>query len=89
MKQIQLNFFSDPGHGWLEVSKTLLEELDIKQKISHFSYMGRYNDMVYLEEDCDAGIFMDAAKAAGIEVSFNEIYQENTPIRHYNAYCGF
>ncbi len=51
--------------------------------------MGRDNDMVYLEEDCDAGIFMDAAKAAGIEVSFNEIHQENTPIRHYNAYCGF
>ncbi len=29
MKKIQLNFFSDPSHGWLEVSKTLLEELDI------------------------------------------------------------
>ena len=47
-------FFADPGHAWLRVLKT--EIIPIKDKISSFSYMnGKY---VYLEEDCDASVFL-------------------------------
>ena len=85
-QSMSLNFFSDPGHAWLEVSKSLLKQLDVEQQISSFSYVNHSSDMVYLEEDSDAGIFMDAAKQAGIEISFDEIHQENTPIRSYLPY---
>ena len=86
---MNLNFFSDPGHAWLEVSKSLLKQLNVEHQISSFSYINHSSGLVYLEEDCDAGIFMDAAKQAGIKVSFDEIHQENTPIRHYLPFHAF
>ena len=36
--------------------------------------------------ESDAGIFMDAARAAGIEVTFREVHQDPTPIRDYPHY---
>jgi hypothetical protein len=51
-------FHSDSGHGWLEVNRKLLSELGILEKITPFSY--QKGEMVYLEEDCDAGKFIDA-----------------------------
>ena len=86
---MSFKFFSDPGPGWLEVSKSLLKQLNVEHHISSFSYVNHSSDMVYLEEDCDAGIFIDAAKQAGIEVSFDEIFQESTPIRSYLPYHRF
>lgn len=89
MNRLHLTFYSDPGHAWLEVSKSLLQQLKIKHHISSSSYVNHSSDMVYLEEDSDAGIFMEAAKQADIEVSFDEIHQENTPIRSYLPYHSF
>ena len=56
-----------------------LQELGVDlAKITTCSYrlrkLGR--DVVFLEEDCDAGVFLDAAKAAGWEVK--------TSMRNYN-----
>jgi hypothetical protein len=51
-------FWSDPGHGWLEVSYQDLIVLDIFGKISGYSY--RKGDKVYLEEDMDAGTYITA-----------------------------
>jgi hypothetical protein len=59
------NFYADPGHGWLKVPMSLLDELGIKDRISQFSYVRK--DFAYLEEDLDAGIFIDAMKHRGIE----------------------
>ena len=57
-------FHVDPGHGWLEVSKQELFDLDIYKQISQFSYEKR--GTVYLEEDCDARYFFEAyEKVAG------------------------
>jgi len=53
-------FYSDPSHGWLEVPNIELQELDIFNKISQYSYINK--DMAYLEEDCDANIFINAYK---------------------------
>ena len=81
----QYIFTSDPGHGWLRVLKTEIEP--IKDKISHYSYMnGKY---VYLEEDCDAGIFM-LHKWGSYEEAHKHIkdkYVENTKIKDYEPYC--
>ena len=51
-------WYSDPGHGWLKVDLKILNLMAIAHKISHFSYVrGNY---AYLEEDVDAGIFINA-----------------------------
>jgi len=56
-------FFSDPGHGWLRVQRAKLQQLGIEEKITPYSYQrGRW---AYLEEDCDAGTFIEAMRAAG------------------------
>jgi hypothetical protein len=82
---MNLRYISDPGHGWLEVPKTLLKELAIQDKITAYSYEnGR---MVYLEEDCDMATFMQACYANKHVVSIEDVYQERTPIRGYQQYA--
>lgn len=83
-KKLTLTFHSDPGHGWLAVPMTLLRGLGIADAISRCSYMR--GDTAYLEEDADASVFMEAAKAAGIEVQFLEKFEDPTPIRNYASY---
>jgi len=81
MKAKKLTFINDPGHGWLSVSNKDVKELGIADRISRFSYMSPTRS--YLEEDCDAGIFIDAAKEAGWELELKNSYCETTPIRNY------
>ena len=84
-KQKQYYFHEDPGHAWLAVKRNELIRLGILNDISPFSY--QQGKSVYLEEDCDAGVFMDAKKKLGEEVVFKERYQDNTPIRGYAHFC--
>ena len=81
---MKFNFHSDPGHGWLAVKRNELIRLNILNKISRYSY--QKGNTVYLEEDCDAGVFMEAKKALGETVTFKETYQDNTPIRNYQQF---
>lgn len=46
-------YYTDPGHGWVEVPLELIHELGLTNKITPYSY--QRGDMAYLEEDCDAG----------------------------------
>lgn len=75
-------FISDPGHAWLEVPSEEVKRLKIKP--SGYSYT--HKEFHYLEEDCDAPLWIAAKKAAGEEFEFVEVHQENTPIRNYR-YC--
>jgi len=84
MKTKKLTFHADPGHGWLEVEFSDLEELNIQEKISRYSHIR--GNKVYLEEDCDASLFLDFAKNNGWTINIQEKYQENTPIRNYKNY---
>lgn len=81
---MKYRFISDPGHGWLEVSKDELTRLGLTDKVSHYSY--QHEDKAYLEEDCDLSLFMSAKTDLGEEVEFIEVYQENTPVRHYESW---
>jgi hypothetical protein len=54
------NFYSDPSHGWLAVKISDLFLLGIAHKISKYSYMRGLT--AYLEEDCDAQIYIEAHK---------------------------
>ena len=57
MRSQAFTFYCDPGHAWLKVPLTLLEDLGLTGKISRFSY--RSARFGYLEEDCDAGLFIE------------------------------
>ncbi|MCP4374000.1 MAG: hypothetical protein GY797_38735 [Deltaproteobacteria bacterium] len=82
---MQFVFYSDPGHGWVKVPVVLLRQLKITDKISRFSYCR--GDYAYLEEDSDAGIFIEAMKKASKEVSFKESSTDRqSRIRNYNSY---
>ena len=77
-------FTSDPGHGWLRVPKVEIEP--IKDKISSYSYEnGKY---VYLEEDCDAGVFMlhNWGSYEEAHKHIKEKHVETTAIRSYSQY---
>jgi hypothetical protein len=81
---MKYRFIADPGHAWLEVDMS--EAIALGVKPSAYSY--KHNGMWYLEEDCDAPLFVAAKKARGEPVEFVEVYQENTPIRTYNHIRG-
>ena len=79
-------FHSDPGHGWLAVKRKELARLNILNKISSCSY--QKGGTVYLEEDCDASLFIQAKKDNGETFEYKESHQENTPIRYYNHFSN-
>lgn len=83
----KFNFHYDAGHGWLKVS--LYDALDVGLDLKDFSVFSyrRGNELfleLFLEEDCDAGVFVKAWKAAGRDISFVEIDDGyDSPIRNY------
>ena len=75
-----------PSHGWIEVP--LEEQENISYKISRYSYMNRKTGKAYLEEDCDAAIFIKKLKDTDTPYDIKEVYQENTFIRNLPSF-GF
>ena len=74
MKTRDLNFYSDPSHGWLEVKRSDLIALGIEDQISRFSY--EQGARVYLEEDNDMSRFMEAAAAAGWTIKTADFHND-------------
>jgi len=58
----------DPGHGWLRVPVETCEGL----RVSEYSYIDRRAGVIFLEEDCDAGLWLRAhgANASDYRVTF-------------------
>jgi hypothetical protein len=80
-----LTFYSDPGHGWLKVPRSLVTRLAVE--VTPFSY--QRGDYVYLEEDLDAGALVKAARAAGMTVTFNPQHtNRRSRIRSYAPYTA-
>jgi len=79
-------FHEDPGHGWLAVKRAELERLGILNQVSSCSY--QRGDTVYLEEDCDAALFVEAKEKAGEPFEHRVSYQERSPIRHYAPFSA-
>jgi hypothetical protein len=60
---MKLDFYEDPGHGWLAVPLELLDSLQLLDKVSSYSYIrGRF---AHLEEDCDYSLFANIGAMAG------------------------
>lgn len=77
-------YHTDPGHGWIEVPMAELCRLGIERAITPFSY--RHGDTAYLEEDCDAPLFIETLRTQGVEIKLVPRHQEVTPIRRYDSY---
>jgi hypothetical protein len=74
---------SDAYHGWLEVPVEEIEKLGIKNNISNFSYIN--NNLAYLEEDCDAVLFIKAyEKYFGSKPKIS--FKENNKIRYFSRF---
>lgn len=85
MKPLTLNFYADPGHGWLACKRSLVAELGLLRQITPYSY--QRGGTVYLEEDCDASLVTQALRDKGIAFIFKEKHTDKTsPIRSYERY---
>lgn len=87
---MKIRYTQDPGHGWIHVRRNVLQGLGISDKITHFSY--QKGNMVYLEEDVDAGTFFKALKekknlsvGEGVEV-VHSYYDKSCYIRSLESY---
>ena len=76
----QFTFYTDPGHGWLAVTFTDMIELGLKpDDFSQYSY--RHGDVAYLEEDCDAAVFVNAyTQVKGERPKFREVHTDSDSI---------
>jgi hypothetical protein len=86
---------TDSGHGWLQVKKEALKIFNIEHLISSFSYED--GEFVYLEEDCDAPLFLEhlygqkewwnnEKHKAHYRAIPNYNYDGDAPCRNYNSY---
>jgi hypothetical protein len=83
---MKLHFTADPGHGWLHVKRAVaLDVMGIDfVRLSSCSY--QRGKTLYLEEDCDALLFMNCARARGLEIDvvYNHT-DRSAPIRSYES----
>lgn len=82
---MKLTFHADGGHAWLKVSNKNILKSGIKNEISRCSYMT--NTHTYLEEDCDAELYLKYCELNGIEVELVQKYSnKSSSIRSYRPY---
>lgn len=83
---MKFRYYSDPGHGWLAVKRSLIDMLGISSQISRYSY--QKGNTVYLEEDCDLALFAQSFSAVGGWIEYINKYTDRpSPIRNYQKYC--
>lgn len=82
---MKITFFHDNGHGWYSVKRSKLESMGVLNKVSEFSY--QKGDSVYLEEDCDAGLFFNNLSGQELDlIEVIESYSNRSPIRNYERF---
>jgi hypothetical protein len=78
-------YHQDSGHGWLEVPAREIRAMGLEGRITPCSYL--YQDKAYLEEDMDAGTFLDMRKLLPKPVSIQNNYMDGMcRIRDYPHY---
>jgi hypothetical protein len=79
------DFYQDPGHGWLKVTRKEIYKLGIENDISPFSY--QRGDYVYLEEDGDLSKFLAKKISIGESVERRDHHSnKSSKIRSYEDY---
>ena len=82
-------YIQDPGHGWLRVPHSEFAPFtEIHSLVSTYSYLS--DKYVFLEEDVDMQLFIDARTKAGL-VTKAKPYQNKSresKIRKYDTYSA-
>jgi hypothetical protein len=81
-----VNYHHTSQHGYLAVPCELILKAGIQENISGYSYMSVSGRTVYLEEDCDAGLFADACKAKGIDYQLVHILPSKLNLNRLQGY---
>ena len=81
----------DPGHGWIAVPCTELNELGIIDQITGYSYLSSKRTIAYLEEDCDVTTWSKAWEKHGVSWAalkslIKSTYYPNAPCRNFQSY---
>ena len=77
MSTSTFQFVADAGHGWLKVLRNEIEDLELLEDISSFSYYNPKTNEVYLEEDCDMPLFLEAySKKYGDKIQLLESHTD-------------
>jgi hypothetical protein len=73
-------FYVDPGHGWLSVTRSDLVTLGLSARdFTTCSYVSEDGNRLYLEEDCDAGKFIQAYEAkTGSRITVTEKHLDSS-----------
>lgn len=81
-------YIQDPGHGWVRVPKTELAKAGCEADISRHSFQKGNN--VFLEQDCDLQIFVDARRSQGLETKLRPYVNKSrtSRIRNYTSYTA-
>jgi len=72
----QINYYASPSHGWIKVKIKDLYDLDILLDVSEYSFITSDLQEAYLEEDCDAGLFVESFGKDKIELIHQEIEED-------------
>jgi hypothetical protein len=82
---MKITVYTDPGHGWGAVKRSVLSAFGIADKVSSYSY--QRGQTVYLEEDCDLSLLVGALRQRGITPEWVERHTDRrSPIRSYDHY---
>ena len=81
-------YIQDSGHGWVRVPKTELVKSCCAADISRHSFQKGNN--VFLEQDSDLQIFVDARASLGMETKLRPYVNKSRPsrIRNYTSYTA-
>lgn len=82
MEVIKAYWTTDDSHAWLVVSNKLAQKV---KGISAFSYLAP-NGNAFLEEDCDAYLFIEHYGEDNIEIISPVRHKGQSPCRNYPRY---
>ena len=82
-----IKYYSDPAHGWYAVKRTVLDQFNVADKITPYSYQN--GQTVYLEEDMDGYTLIHALRNANVkyEIVDGSHTNKRSPIRSYKSYA--
>lgn len=81
-KRFTLDYIQGPSHGWIKISGQVVKHFGFSP--SAYSYFDHKNNVLYLEEDCDAPRFIKLIESKGYKVTHNNIYDEKESVRRFS-----
>lgn len=86
-ESFKVKVYSDSGHSWAAVKRSVLNDLGIQNRITQYSY--QRGETVYLEEDCDFPLFVTEMSKHGYWIEHVSIDTgDRSVIRSYEQFSA-